>query len=333
MFYFSSLSWCTERVCSSRSLRTKLGIWYPSRSSTMPYRKLRGFWISVRAPIKLLTDNSFCESKISCASQCLDQICAPKSMSSELLCRSKLWTHHCLFENLCCIATHCNWNTRSLVISASISSVPWKAAIIQSAPKYQPYYFCVWSFRQIHFEDFALLSIEFCVPATASEKRVLCQNTSLFAEIVGTSNGLLEITTSALGYAFTVFCYTAHVAQYCLMCPSRSAYIHGQYSCSERPAQSLMWQLNHLLFNMLLARLSVCPCQVQVRSQGSAELLQVANATSWMLNDLKTTSIMDDWAFPESQIHALFWIFHLEENMAAPEGIPCAPSLGPVWHV
>ena len=60
---------------------------------------------------------------------------------------------------------------------------------------------------------------------------------------------------------------------------------------------------------LLLARLSVCPCQVHVRSQGSDELLQVAN----------------DWAFPESPIHARFRIFHLEENMAAPEGIPCAP--------
>ena len=58
---------------------------------------------------------------------------------------------------------------------------------------------------------------------------------------------------------------------------------------------------------LLLARLSVCPCQVQVRSQGSKELLQVAN----------------DWAFPESPIHARFLIFHLKENMAAPEGIPC----------
>ena len=138
----------------------------------------------------------------------------------------------------------------------------------------------------------ALLCIEFCVLATASEKGSYAKNTRLFAEIVETSTGPPETTTSALGFASIVFCYTAHccgqVAQYCLMCPSLLAYIHGQYSCSERPAQSLMCQLNHLLFNMLLARLSVCPCQVQVWSQGSAELLQVQMRIQRCYIDLKT---------------------------------------------
>ena len=250
MFYFSSLSWCTERLCSSRSLRTKLGIWYPSRSSTMPYRKLRGLWISVRAPIKLLTDNSFCESKISCASQCLDQICAPKSMSSELLCRSKLWTQHCLFENLCCIATHCDWNTRSLVISASISQHAWEAAIIQFAPQYQIQHICVSAISAALFLRLRLSPNSFnfwkwpdyCVLLLYSVLNFVCwrlhlhkvrmlRTQTLFAKIVETSTGPPEITTSALGVAFIVFCYTAHccgqVAQYCLMCHSLLEYIHA----------------------------------------------------------------------------------------------------------
>ena len=127
-FYFSSLPWCIERLCSRISLRTKLGIWYPSRSSTMPYSKLRRLWISVRAPIKLLTDNAFCESKISCASQCLDQRCAFKSMSQYIAFAAVDCEHTTVSLRISVAFRHIViGNTLSLVTSACISQHAWES--------------------------------------------------------------------------------------------------------------------------------------------------------------------------------------------------------------
>ena len=175
MFYFSSLSWCIERLCSRISLRTKLGIWYPSRSSTMPYRKLRGLWISVRAPIKLLTDNSFCESKISCASQCFDQICASKSMSSTLLLPQyivntplslwgsllycdTLWLEHPQFGHFCLHLTAC---LGKLWLFSLRPNTRFHTSEFQL---YQPHYFCVWGFRQIHLISESGQITVYCYP-------------------------------------------------------------------------------------------------------------------------------------------------------------------------
>ena len=58
-----------------------------------------------------------------------------------------------------------------------------------------------------------------------------------------------------------------------------SPHSNEQYNCSGvfKAYTSSMCQLHHLLFTMLLARLSVCPCQVQVQSQLPAKLLRVTN--------------------------------------------------------
>ena len=54
----------------------------------------------MRAPIKLLIENLFYESKISCASQCFDQNVIPILCSIHCLCRSKLWIYNCFCKSL-----------------------------------------------------------------------------------------------------------------------------------------------------------------------------------------------------------------------------------------
>ena len=55
--------------------------------------------------------------------------------------------------------------------------------------------------------------------------------------------------------------------------------VNEQYGCSGilTACTSSVCRLYHLLFTMLLARLAVCPCQIQEQSQLSAKLLQVTN--------------------------------------------------------